>query len=69
VAPSFSVITTPTWKGMTSDSSVTYQIKFNLFNDTLDKASINYMFVNTLIQGNTPVQYGLFSQAPSLYDI
>lgn len=69
VAPAFSVITTPTWKGMTSDSSVTYQIKFNLFNDTLDKAAMNYMFVNTLIQGNTPVQYGLFSQAPSLYDI
>jgi hypothetical protein len=69
VAPAFSLITTPTWKGMSSDNSITYQLKINLFNDTLDKAVINYMFVNNLIQGNTPVQYGLFSQAPSLYDI
>lgn len=44
-------------------------IKFDLFNDTLDGALMNFIFVNTIAPNNKWVQYNILSHSSSLYDV
>lgn len=45
------------------------EIKFDLFNDTMDAAIVNFIFVNTIVPGNKWLQYNMFQHSPNLYDI
>lgn len=45
------------------------EIKFDLFNDEIDAAIMNFIFVNTIVPNNRWVQYGTFQHPSSLYDI
>ena len=69
ISPSFTLTTTPMWQGMKGGESVNLDITFNLFNDTLEKAITNFIFVHTILPQNLPTQFAVFSQPPSLYDI
>lgn len=69
IAPNITLTTTPMWRGVRGGESVSIDITFNLFNDRLDKAITNFIFVNTILPQNLPTQYAIFSQPPSLYDI
>lgn len=62
---------TPWWNPESGSKTKEPEIKieFDLFNDTLEAAKANFIFVNTLIAGNRWVQYGLFRGSSSLYDI
>ena len=44
-------------------------VKFDLFNDTIEKAVANFIFVNTIIPGNRWIQYGMFQHSSNLYDV
>lgn len=44
-------------------------VKFNLFNDTLESAITNYIFINTVAPGNMWVQQGLIQHSGSVYDV
>lgn len=44
-------------------------IKFDLFNDTLTAALMNFIFINTIVPSNRWIQYNMFQQASNLYDI
>jgi len=44
-------------------------VKFDLFNDTLEGALTNFIFVNTIAPNNKWVQYHILSHSSSLYDI
>lgn len=44
-------------------------VTFDLFNDTINAAINNFIFVNTLIANNKWIQYNIFEHAPALYDI
>lgn len=44
-------------------------VKFSLFNDTLESALINYVFINTIAPGNMWVQDGLIQHSGSVYDV
>jgi|SRR5574344_1703044 hypothetical protein len=61
----------PWWDS--EEGSQTYpneiNIKFDLFNDTADKAMMNFIFVNTIVPNNKWIQYGMFQHSSSLYDI
>lgn len=45
------------------------KVEFDLFNDTLQAALINFIFVNTIIPGNRWIQYGIFKHSSNLYDV
>ena len=45
------------------------EIKFDLFNDSLEAAMINFIFVNTLVPGNKWIQYNMFQHSSCLYDV
>lgn len=44
-------------------------VEFDLFNDNMEQAMSNFIFVNTIIPQNQWIQYGLFQHSPCLYDI
>ena len=44
----------------TNTTSPEISIKFDLFNDSLDKALKNFIFVNTIVPGNRWIQYNMF---------
>lgn len=46
------VNTTPTWDGASNSEGIKVETEFTLFNDSLDGAIKNFIFVNTLIPGN-----------------
>lgn len=60
--------TTPTWDGP-NDQPVKVEIDFSLYNDTIDAAVKNYIFITTLLANNKWVQYHMFQHSPSLYDV
>ena len=45
------------------------EIKFDLFNDTVEAALVNFIFVHTLLPNNKWIQYGMFQHSSCLYDI
>ena len=60
--------TTPTWDGP-QDVPTKVDIDFSLYNDSLDGALKNFIFVNTIVPNNKWIQYHCFQHAPCLYDI
>lgn len=44
-------------------------VKFDLFNDNVDRALANFIFVNTIIPGNKWIQYNMFQHSSNLYDV
>lgn len=64
-----SIFTTPVWQGIKNSEGYGFDMTLNLFNDTLEHTLANFIFVNTIIPQNMPTHYGVFQQAPSLYDI
>lgn len=44
-------------------------VKFCLFNDTAERAMMNFIFINTIAPNNMWVQYGIFQHSSSVYDI
>lgn len=44
-------------------------ITFDLFNDTIDAAISNFLFINTIVPNNKWIQYNMFQHSSSLYDI
>ena len=62
---------TPWWNAeaghSTKCSDIT--IKFDLFNDNLENAVSNFIFVNTIVPNNMWLQYGLFQHSSCIYDI
>lgn len=63
------IASTPAWAGSTTNTGSSYTITFNLINDTIDSAIINFIFINTLFPNNKWVQYHLYQHSPNLYDI
>jgi hypothetical protein len=59
---------TPIWT-VKGDPSSSIDITLSLFNDTLDHALMNFLFVNTLIPNNMSLQYAVFRLPPCAYDI
>lgn len=60
---------TPTWDGAADEEGTTIEFTVNLFNDSVDAACVNFVFVNTLLPGMMFTQYHIFQQSPSLFDI
>lgn len=63
------IVTEPIWNASYDSSSTKIDIDINLFNDTYEHAINNFLFVNTIIPSNMPLQYGIWSMPPSAYDI
>lgn len=61
----------PFWESdkTTSAEGEEVQIKFNLFNDNVDSALINFIFVNTIVPNNRFLQYGIIQHSPCIYDV
>lgn len=68
VSSNVSISMEPIWRPG-GDPTSSINIKLNLFNDTLDHAINNFLFVNTIIPQNHYLQYALFKFPPSCYDI
>ena len=45
------------------------KVSFNLFNDTLSSALINFIFVNTVAPNNMWIQMGILQHSPAIYDV
>lgn len=60
---------TPTWDGAADEEGTTIEFTVNLFNDSVDAACVNFVFVNTLLPSMMFTQYHIFQQSPSLFDI
>lgn len=60
---------TPTWDGASEEEGTTIDFTVNLFNDSIEAACVNFVFVNTLLPGMMFTQYHIFQQSPSLFDI
>ena len=60
---------TPIWYGMKGSEGYTLDFTVNLFNDSIDSAVNNYIFINTIIPQNLPTHYCIFQQPPSVYDL
>ena len=70
VMSSIAVNTSPVWDpSKTSKTGPTTSCKFKLFNDTVDAAIYNFIFVNTIAANNMWYNYSIFKRAPALYDI
>lgn len=63
------VTTTPTWDGVENAESTTVECQLDLFNDSVDAACQNFIFVNTILPAAMYTQYHIFQQSPSLFDI
>jgi len=51
---------TPTWDGAADEEGTTIEFTVNLFNDSVDAACVNFVFVNTLLPGMMFTQYHIF---------
>ncbi len=70
VMNTISISTTPIWDpSKTSKDGPTTTCKFKLFNDTVEAALMNFIFVNTIGPNNMWYNYSIFKRAPALYDI
>ena len=63
------VNTTPTWTPKDGNQPTTIEFTFDLYNDTLDGAIKNFIFINTIIPHNMFLQYHIYQHAPDLYDV
>lgn len=45
------------------------ELKFSLFNDSIDAAVANFLFVNTIIAHCRWIQYGIMQHSSALYDV
>lgn len=45
------------------------EITFDLYNDNVDSALYNFIFVNTLVPNNRWIQYNMFQHSSCLYDV
>lgn len=61
----------PWWNAETGSKTVEPEItvKFDLFNDNIYKALINFIFVNTIVPSNRWLQYNIFQHSSNLYDV
>ena len=59
---------TPIWT-LSGDPTSSISIKLSLFNDTLDHALNNFLFVNTLIPSNMSLTYAVYRFPPCTYDL
>jgi hypothetical protein len=61
----------PFWNPASARKSLDEQVsvKFDLFNDNIDSAIVNFIFVNTIAPNNKWLQYHMFSHSSSIYDI
>lgn len=59
----------PIWKPATSPEFSKIDVTLDLFNDTLDSAISNFLFIHTIIPNNMWMQYGVYQYSPNLYDI
>lgn len=60
------------WWNAESGSATTepvVNLKFDLFNDSLEAALYNFIFVNTLVPNNKWIQYNMFQHSSNLYDV
>lgn len=70
IMSSISINTSPVWDpSKTSNTGPTINCKFKLFNDNVDSAIYNFIFVNTIAANNMWYNYSIFKRAPALYDI
>ena len=63
------VHSTPMWDPKGIPMGTDYTVNFKLFNDSIDAAVHNYMFVNNVCANARPIQYHMFKHAPDLYDV
>lgn len=61
----------PWWNGAEGNATQApkVSVKLSLFNDNIDSALINFIFVNTIVPNARWLQYNLFQHSPCLYDI
>lgn len=59
----------PKWDPSGDGSLDGFTVTFDLFNDTVDAAVKNFIFVNTIIPNNLWMQYGMLKHSPCLYDV
>ena len=45
------------------------EVSFTLFNDDINSALNNFIFINTIIPNNKWIQYGMFQHSSNVYDI
>ena len=69
VGASVRINTTPLWTGSTQTSFPEIQVQFELFNDDVDGAVQNFLFLNTIFPMNRFIQYHIFQYNPAVYDI
>jgi len=70
IMSSISINTSPVWDpSKTSNTGPTINCKFKLFNDNVNSAIYNFIFVNTIAANNMWYNYSIFKRAPALYDI
>ena len=63
------VTTTPTWDGVDNAESTSIECTVDLFNDSVEAACQNFIFVNTILPAAMYTQYHIFQQSPSLFDV
>ena len=54
------ITTTPIWGGTQDNSYPQLEIKFDLFNDCMEGAINNYVFIQTIMAKNRYLQYNIF---------
>lgn len=60
---------TPTWEGNSQNTPLSFDVEFQLFNDSQDALINNFKFINTIIPANNWFQYHVYSCPPSVFDI
>jgi len=68
IGSNVSITMTPIW-AFTGDPASSISIKLSLFNDTLEHAINNFLFVNTLIPSNMSLAYTVYRFPPCAYDL
>lgn len=69
LAGNIKVNTTPTWTPKDESQPTKVEMTFDLYNDTLDGALKNFIFINTIVPNNKFLQYHVYQHAPGLYDV
>ena len=68
VGKNVAINTTPMWSPA-KGAGYEVKVEFDLFNDTMDSALINYIFVNTIVPNNMWSQYHIYQHNPCVYDV
>lgn len=63
------IVTQPIWGGSSGGGSGGVSMTLSLYNDTMEHAINNFIFVNTICPSNMFLQYGIWQLPPSVYDI